>query len=127
MPTYEYRREDGSTFEFFQSMNDQPLTTCPTTGQPVKRLISGGGGVLYKGDGFYITDYKNKNGGQNTGAGGAAGSDAGGNGGGNATGTAGSNAGGNASGRGGGNAGGNSGGGANGNTSGATSSDSGSS
>ena len=123
MPTYEYRREDGSTFEFFQSMNDQPLTTCPTTGQPVKRLISGGGGVLYKGDGFYITDYKNKNGGQNTGAGGAAGSDAGG--------TAGNHAGGHASDRGGGNAGGNSGGnsggGSNGSTSGATTSEKGSS
>ncbi|PTM15683.1 MAG: FmdB family transcriptional regulator [Bacteroidetes bacterium] len=63
MPTYEYKREDGTTFEVLQSMNDKPLTTCPTTGQPVRRMISGGSGVVYKGDGFYITDYKNKNGG----------------------------------------------------------------
>ncbi|CAN5185115.1 hypothetical protein BH23BAC3_BH23BAC3_08250 [soil metagenome] len=59
MPTYEYRREDGSTFELFQSMSDDALTICPTTGQPVKRIISGGTGVLYKGTGFYVTDYKN--------------------------------------------------------------------
>lgn len=61
MPTYEYKRKDGTIFEIMQSMNDKPLTTCPTTGQPVKRVISGGGGVVYKGSGFYITDYKNKN------------------------------------------------------------------
>lgn len=60
MPTYEYKRKDGTVFELMQSMNDEPLTTCPTTGQPVKRIISGGGGVVYKGSGFYITDYKNK-------------------------------------------------------------------
>lgn len=63
MPTYEYKREDGTTFEILQSMSDEPLKTCPTTGQPVRRMISGGSGVVYKGDGFYITDYKNKNGG----------------------------------------------------------------
>lgn len=60
MPTYEYKREDGTVFEMLQSMNDAPLTHCPTTGQQVKRLISGGGGVVYKGSGFYVTDYKNK-------------------------------------------------------------------
>lgn len=59
MPTYEYRREDGSVFEITQSINDDPLETCPTTGQPVKRIISGGGGVVYKGTGWYVTDYKN--------------------------------------------------------------------
>lgn len=59
MPTYEYKREDGSTFEITQSINDDPLKTCPTTGQPVKRIISGGGGVVYKGTGWYVTDYKN--------------------------------------------------------------------
>lgn len=62
MPTYEYKREDGTLFEFFQGMNDKPLETCPETGQKVKRMISGGGGVVYKGTGFYITDYKNGNG-----------------------------------------------------------------
>ncbi len=59
MPTYEYRRKDGSIFEYFQSMSDNALTICPTTGQPVKRIISGGTGVVYKGTGFYVTDYKN--------------------------------------------------------------------
>lgn len=61
MPTYEYKREDGSVFEITQSINDDPLETCPTTGQPVKRIISGGGGVVYKGTGWYVTDYKNGN------------------------------------------------------------------
>lgn len=59
MPTYEYKREDGTIFDYIQGMNDEPLTTCPETGQPVKRIISGGGGVIYKGDGWYVTDYKN--------------------------------------------------------------------
>ncbi|MFN1834842.1 FmdB family zinc ribbon protein [Balneola sp. MJW-20] len=59
MPTYEYKREDGSTFEIIQKMSDDPLKACPETGQPVKRIISGGGGVVYKGDGWYVTDYKN--------------------------------------------------------------------
>lgn len=59
MPTYEYKREDGSTFEITQSINDDPLEICPTTGQKVKRIISGGGGVVYKGTGWYVTDYKN--------------------------------------------------------------------
>lgn len=58
MPTYEYKREDGTTFEIVQKMNDDALTTCPTTGQKVKRIISGGGGVVYKGEGWYVTDYK---------------------------------------------------------------------
>jgi putative FmdB family regulatory protein len=59
MPTYEYKRKDGTVFEIIQGMNDEPLATCPTTGQPVKRIISGGGGVVYKGTGWYVTDYKN--------------------------------------------------------------------
>lgn len=59
MPTYEYKREDGTTFEIKQSINDDALERCPETGQKVKRIISGGGGVVYKGDGWYVTDYKN--------------------------------------------------------------------
>ncbi len=59
MPTYEYKREDGSVFEMIQKMSDKPLTVCPTTGQKVRRVISGGGGVVYKGEGWYVTDYKN--------------------------------------------------------------------
>ncbi|MEX1062644.1 MAG: FmdB family zinc ribbon protein [Balneolaceae bacterium] len=58
MPTYEYKRKDGTIFEYRQGINDNPLTTCPETGQKVTRMISGGGGVVYKGDGWYVTDYK---------------------------------------------------------------------
>ncbi|MCB0717417.1 MAG: zinc ribbon domain-containing protein [Bacteroidetes bacterium] len=61
MPTYQYRREDGSTFEIDQSIKDDALTTCPTTGQPVTRIISGGTGLIFKGSGFYLTDYARKN------------------------------------------------------------------
>jgi putative FmdB family regulatory protein len=59
MPVYEYQREDGSIFEMSQRMSDAALEICPTTGQKVRRLISGGSGVIYKGDGWYVTDYKN--------------------------------------------------------------------
>ena len=59
MPVYEYQREDGSVFELSQRMSDDPLLVCPTTGQKVRRIISGGSGVIYKGDGWYVTDYKN--------------------------------------------------------------------
>ncbi|MCG8373114.1 MAG: zinc ribbon domain-containing protein [Balneolales bacterium] len=59
MPTYEYRREDGTTFEIIQKMSEAPLAICPETGQKVKRVVSGGGGVVYKGEGWYVTDYKN--------------------------------------------------------------------
>ncbi len=57
MPTYTYRREDGTTFDIEQRITDDRLTTCPTTGQSVERLISGGGGLVFKGSGFYQTDY----------------------------------------------------------------------
>lgn len=58
MPTYKYRREDRTTFEIQQGINEEPLKRCPDTGQKVKRVITGGGGVVYKGDGWYVTDYK---------------------------------------------------------------------
>ena len=57
MPTYVYRREDGSTFEIRQRITEDPLETCPDTGQEVRRLITGGGGLIFKGSGFYETDY----------------------------------------------------------------------
>ncbi len=57
MPTYEYRREDGTTFEIQQRITEDALTTCPTTGQPVRRVISGKAGLVFKGEGFYLTDY----------------------------------------------------------------------
>jgi len=61
MPTYVYRREDGTTFEIEQRITEPALETCPTTGLPVKRMITGGAGLIFKGSGFYITDYAHKN------------------------------------------------------------------
>lgn len=63
MPIYVYRREDGSTFEVQQRITEPALETCPTTGQPVKRVISSAG-VIFKGSGFYETDYVRKRGGE---------------------------------------------------------------
>ena len=60
MPTYVYRRPDGTTFEAFQKMSAPPLTEDPETGVPVQRVISGGAGLQFKGDGFYLTDYVHK-------------------------------------------------------------------
>lgn len=62
MPTYEYRRPDGTTFEAFQKISAAPLTHDPETGEPVTRVISGGAGLQFKGDGFYETDYVRKKG-----------------------------------------------------------------
>lgn len=58
MPVYVYKREDGTFFEVRQKMSDAPLTKDPETGQPVQRVITGGSGVIYKGTGWYVTDYK---------------------------------------------------------------------
>lgn len=63
MPTYVYRRQDGTTFEIQQRITEDALTACPETGQPVTRVISGNAGLIFKGDGFYLTDYARKNGG----------------------------------------------------------------
>jgi putative FmdB family regulatory protein len=57
MPTYVYRREDGTKFEIKQRITEDPLEECPETGQPVERIIAGSAGLIFKGDGFYITDY----------------------------------------------------------------------
>lgn len=62
MPTYIYRREDGTTFEINQRITEAPLQTCPTTGQRVTRVITGGTGLIFKGSGFYLTDYARSNG-----------------------------------------------------------------
>jgi putative FmdB family regulatory protein len=61
MPTYVYRREDGSTFEVQQRITEAPLERCPETGQAVSRVISGSAGLIFKGSGFYLTDYARKN------------------------------------------------------------------
>jgi putative FmdB family regulatory protein len=67
MPTYVYRCEKcGHSFEKFQPISSKPLTVCPedSCGQKrwgkgaVRREISGGAGLIFKGSGFYITDYR---------------------------------------------------------------------
>ncbi|MEX2473445.1 MAG: zinc ribbon domain-containing protein, partial [Gemmatimonadota bacterium] len=58
MPTYEYRCPKGHAFEIFQRMSDDPVAKCPECGAEAERQISGGAGFLFKGDGFYITDYR---------------------------------------------------------------------
>lgn len=59
MPTYEYRCPAcGRDFELFQRMSDPPGAPCPDCGEAAERLISAGGGLLFKGEGFYITDYR---------------------------------------------------------------------
>lgn len=61
MPTYEYRCSDCEhQFEAFQAMSAEPLTECPVCGGRINRLIGGGAGLVFKGSGFYITDYKNQ-------------------------------------------------------------------
>ena len=58
MPTYEYRcTQCGVEFERFQKMNDAPVEECSECKGTVQRLISKGGGLLFKGTGFYATDY----------------------------------------------------------------------
>lgn len=61
MPTYDYLcNQCGYKFEIFQAMSDEPLNTCPKCNGKVRRLVSGGTGLIFKGTGFYLTDYKNK-------------------------------------------------------------------
>jgi putative FmdB family regulatory protein len=59
MPTYEYRCPQGHEFEhFFTTIGrSKEVMPCPTCGQESQRLVSGGAGLLFKGSGFYITDY----------------------------------------------------------------------
>ena len=62
MPTYSYICDAcGHHFDRFQSVSDDPVDTCPNCGvQRVRRLIRGGSGLIFKGTGFYITDYARK-------------------------------------------------------------------
>jgi putative FmdB family regulatory protein len=57
MPTYEYQCPEGHVFEKLQKMSDKPQAKCPVCGKPATRKISGGAGLVFKGSGFYITDY----------------------------------------------------------------------
>jgi putative FmdB family regulatory protein len=60
MPTYDYHcKECGHTFDEFQSINADPLLVCPQCARPaLRRILSGGTGMIFKGSGFYLTDYK---------------------------------------------------------------------
>jgi putative FmdB family regulatory protein len=58
MPTYEYRCPKGHEFELFQRITDEPGAPCPQCGEPAERQLSAGAGLLFKGSGFYITDYR---------------------------------------------------------------------
>jgi len=59
MPTYEYKCPNGHLFEkLYPRMNDRRHLPCPTCGKTAERVISGGAGLVFKGSGFYITDYK---------------------------------------------------------------------
>jgi putative FmdB family regulatory protein len=82
MPTYEYRCAAGHHFEQFQRMNEAPVDRCPECGEPAERLLSAGAGLLFKGSGFYITDYRSdsyrKAAAAESGSGGGAGKGAGG-------------------------------------------------
>jgi putative FmdB family regulatory protein len=62
MPTYEYRCSNcGHQLEEFQNISDEPLTKCPACKKnELKRLISGGGAIMFKGSGFYQTDYRSE-------------------------------------------------------------------
>ena len=57
MPTYEYRCPEGHQFEKFQKMTEKPRAKCPECGKMASRVISGGAGLVFRGSGFYITDY----------------------------------------------------------------------
>jgi putative FmdB family regulatory protein len=59
MPVYEYRCENGHTFEVIQRMRDDPVTTCTICGAPVQRVFHPVA-VHFKGSGFYTTDYGKK-------------------------------------------------------------------
>jgi len=61
MPTYDYKcNKCGYKFEKIQKMSDEKLKTCPKCGGEVRRLIGEGAGIIFKGTGFYCTDYKGK-------------------------------------------------------------------
>jgi putative FmdB family regulatory protein len=62
MPTYDYQCEScGHEYELFQSITARPKKKCPSCGrQTAKRLIGTGGGIIFKGSGFYQTDYRSE-------------------------------------------------------------------
>ena len=60
MPTYAYRCENDHEFELFHSIKDDTPKSCPTCGAPARRVPAGGAGLLFKGTGFHITDYRSR-------------------------------------------------------------------
>ena len=61
MPTYEFKCPKGHVFEkYYPTITNTRRLKCPTCGKMAARLISGGAGLVFKGTGFYITDYKRK-------------------------------------------------------------------
>lgn len=61
MPTYDYECAKCGTFELFQSMKDDALKVCPhCKGKKITRLIGTGAGIIFKGSGFYETDYRSE-------------------------------------------------------------------
>lgn len=63
MPTYDYKCKNCKySFEHFQSITSKALISCPKCNkETLQRMIGAGGGIIFKGDGFYETDYKKKN------------------------------------------------------------------
>lgn len=59
MPIYEYRRQDGTTFDVVQKFSDEPLTVDPESGEPVQRVYRAPA-IHFKGSGFHNTDYGSK-------------------------------------------------------------------
>lgn len=78
MPTYDYEcRSCGHTFELFQNIKENPLKKCPSCSQDsLARLIGSGAGIIFKGSGFYCTDYRKSDGAAGANKGGADASDA---------------------------------------------------
>jgi putative FmdB family regulatory protein len=76
VPTYEYVCDAcRHAFEEFQQMSEAPLRKCPKCGKrKLKRLFGIGSGIIFKGSGFYETDYKRKSGGADSGSGSGSGS-----------------------------------------------------
>ena len=60
MPTYEYECTSCGPFEQFQRITEEALSVCPDCGNPVRRLITSGTGIIFKGSGFYSTDSRSE-------------------------------------------------------------------
>ena len=63
MPTYDYKCQAcGHVFELFHAMSEELAPACPECGQTCERMISGGAGLIFRGNGFYATDYNGSRG-----------------------------------------------------------------